>query len=730
MRQIFRIMKTELAILFYSPVAWFLLVCFAVQVGVCLSGILDQIVAAKTMGRAITFSVTNGLVLGMNGLFETIQSTIYLYVPLLTMGLLSREIFSGSLKLLLSSPVSALQAVLGKYLAMVVMSAIMTFILGLTTLVMIFGVPSWDVGTVLCGLLGLFLLLCTYSAIGLFFSSLTGYQVVAAVATFSVLAFLSFASKLGQNSEVMRGIMYWMSISGRTSTFIGGLLTSEDVLYFLMVSGLFVCWTVLRISGMSTMRRWYSSLSLYVAALLVVVLVGGLSMTPGLKFYKDLSDGEQRTLAPSTREALAGIKGPIEITTYTNVQDRDYEAMSPSGRMEDKARFEMYRRFMPTLRMKYVYYSDPSELGSYLDRTKSDPGCVRVFKDLSTGREAFLYNYDDMFHYAKEEEIATVLKELVDEPVRAYVAVGNGSRSCFRSGDRDFSSLVSDCHFRYSLLNRGCDINEIVLDTTDIPSDAEILCLADPRTPLSAAALAKVETFLEGGGNMVIITDVGGQKAVAPVLDMLGLEASQGSLAQDNPGYATSVLRCRATQVAADSLRGAFKSMLAKESIVFSMDGAVALRQVCDKGFEVYPQLTASSWIETRDYDPEIERATMDRGESLEDRAVALYLTRQVGDKQQKIVVCGDADCISNKELQVERLRKGVTFANFSATSTLLRFLSDGRFPVGVERPKYRDRDITVTPMQLWVINDIYKVVIPLLIALLGIFTLLLRRKY
>jgi hypothetical protein len=67
--------------------------------------ILTEIVKIKALGNTITFSVTAGFVLGLKGIYEVIQETIYLYIPLLTMNLMSREYSSGSIKLLYSSPI-------------------------------------------------------------------------------------------------------------------------------------------------------------------------------------------------------------------------------------------------------------------------------------------------------------------------------------------------------------------------------------------------------------------------------------------------------------------------------------------------------------------------------------------------------------------------------------------------------------------------------------------------
>ena len=115
LRLILRIARTELAVLFYSPVAWLLLIAFTCQVGFDFMNILTEIVKIKALGNTITFSVTAGFVLGLKGIYEVIQETIYLYIPLLTMNLMSREYSSGSIKLLYSSPVNSIQIITGKF---------------------------------------------------------------------------------------------------------------------------------------------------------------------------------------------------------------------------------------------------------------------------------------------------------------------------------------------------------------------------------------------------------------------------------------------------------------------------------------------------------------------------------------------------------------------------------------------------------------------------------------
>ena len=66
-------------------------------------------------------------------------------------------------------------------------------------------------------------------------SSLTTYQVVAAVGTLIILAILNFVGSIGQEYDFIRELTYWLSINGRTIDMLNGVIRSEDVIYFVVV---------------------------------------------------------------------------------------------------------------------------------------------------------------------------------------------------------------------------------------------------------------------------------------------------------------------------------------------------------------------------------------------------------------------------------------------------------------------------------------------------------------
>ena len=185
--KVLKIAKAELQKMFYSPIAWISLIVFIVQCGYGFVGAVGYVdyYMEKQMSLSCLFLNDFG------GIFTTLYNYIYLYVPLLTMGLISEELRNKNINLLYAAPVSNAQIILGKYLAILTYGLLL---MGIVCIFIVFGaiaVQNFEWGVALSGLLGVFLMFVAYSAIGLFVSSLTSYPVVAAIGSFIVLGALS-----------------------------------------------------------------------------------------------------------------------------------------------------------------------------------------------------------------------------------------------------------------------------------------------------------------------------------------------------------------------------------------------------------------------------------------------------------------------------------------------------------------------------------------------------------
>ncbi|MFO7156169.1 MAG: ABC transporter permease subunit [Pseudomonadota bacterium] len=169
-------------------------------------------------------------------------------VPFLTMRLLAEERKQNTMELLMTAPIRSIDIVLGKYLAgLAILLVIVGIVAVFPLLLTIFGTSDagsaveWQ--TVSSGLLGFFLMGAAFLAIGLFISSLTDSQVVAALITFFVLLLTWVVSwKAGDLEGKAQQVMVYLSSVSHLVPFARGMVSLEDFVYFLsiIVLGLFL----------------------------------------------------------------------------------------------------------------------------------------------------------------------------------------------------------------------------------------------------------------------------------------------------------------------------------------------------------------------------------------------------------------------------------------------------------------------------------------------------------
>ncbi|MFR7875389.1 MAG: ABC transporter permease [Butyricimonas paravirosa] len=162
------------------------------QVGMFFCPTFGGLVTSQAIGNQLPGGLSYQVFASRAGIFGIMQGYLYLYIPLITMGLMSRELGSGSIKLLYSSPVSNCQIILGKFISMMIYGLVLIGILFCFVLFAAFTIKSFfSFNPVVAGV---YLLICAYAAVGLFMSSPTSYQVVAAMLTLAVLAVLNYVA--------------------------------------------------------------------------------------------------------------------------------------------------------------------------------------------------------------------------------------------------------------------------------------------------------------------------------------------------------------------------------------------------------------------------------------------------------------------------------------------------------------------------------------------------------
>lgn len=252
MRHVGAIAGRELKSLFASPVAYAVLVLFAVLAGFFfLTGVLQfQEYVVRLQGFQLTEQLEE---LNLNdhviAPFVHVMSVVLLFlVPGITMGLFAAEKANGTQELLLTSPITIWELVVGKFLAAAAFVTLLVALLGVYVgLLFWYGDP--EIGKTAAALGGLWLVGLAYVAIGGFASAVTESQLIAFFLAFVlllVLWMLGFLADLGAAggavpNEGVAGILRWLSSAEHFESMVMGLLDTQHLAYFAaMVAGFLI----------------------------------------------------------------------------------------------------------------------------------------------------------------------------------------------------------------------------------------------------------------------------------------------------------------------------------------------------------------------------------------------------------------------------------------------------------------------------------------------------------
>jgi ABC-2 type transport system permease protein len=169
---------------------------------------------------------------------------LMLFAAALAMRLIAEEKKLGTWELLLTAPIRDTEVVLGKYLGSLgVLVSMLILTLYFPLLLWIFGDP--DTGPILTGYLGILLLGAASLSIGMFASSVTSNQIVAAVIAGGILAVLYFIGAAGDSiSGAVGDILSYISLSSHFPDFVNGIIDTRAIIYYLSVIALFLFLTI------------------------------------------------------------------------------------------------------------------------------------------------------------------------------------------------------------------------------------------------------------------------------------------------------------------------------------------------------------------------------------------------------------------------------------------------------------------------------------------------------
>ena len=740
MRPIFIVAWRDFRALFFSPIAWILLALFIGVTSMHLVRMMDTIGDLQWRLRQAPPVTQWLLIYPGSGMLSSIRDQLLYFVPLLTMGVFARERASGALMLPASSPVSLIEIVLGKYLALSIYFFFFMVYLFFLSVVSAAFVPDFDWGYVIAGLSGLYLLALAYAAIGVFVSALTTHQIVAGIVTVAVLFVLNLIGQVGQDIPVVADVAYWLAMAWRADWMLLGLISSEDVIYVVIIIVLFLVLTYLHlISGRSPGPKSirFSQQAGVVAAALVF---GLLSSVPHFGVHADLTREKTRTLTEESQSILDSLNGPLELTAYVNVlEDRASSYLPKHRRIVERFTFSQYSRHKLDFSIDYQFYYAHTSNSAYIRRSGQErtleelaqdwayqhgvpfrrilspdevadiPGLRQadhrpVYVARSRDRAQPIFTFEDIIRHPQEETISAAIRLLVEPARQIAFTAGYGERSAFQFGSRQYASVFSNHASRQALVHHGFDVKEVDPDAP-IPESVDSLFIASPSQAYSNTARASLQAYIARGGDLVILADPDASEPLGPILNMIGVELEPRPLSTGGLESDGAVVSTRFTE----SARAIFDAPSDQDlsRVPFVMSEAVAVKDLPlarTVGFDVTPLM-----------------AFADRP----DLTVALALERDLGGASQKILVIGDGDFLAQGLLSSSEYEH----RNPAFFIGALRWLNDGMIPGAYQRLEPIDRELTASSEQIRTLKHALQWGLPLLILLAGAAFLLLRRR-
>jgi len=254
-RNVWIIWRKELHSYFVSPVAYLLLAMFAVIFGFFFWNMLGYFVftgmEAQMRGEMFPMNINEQVIrpllsnVGVIGLF---------FIPMITMRLFAEEKRSGTIELLVTSPIRDGEIILGKWLAALTLYSGLLLLTALNFIFLFkYGNPDWK--PLAIGYLGLLLQAGALLAIGMFISTLTKNQIIAGATTFGVCLLLWVLEWVGgYETATWASVLSYMSVVTHIGSFSKGLLDLKDAVYYVTLIFLGIFFTARSLESL----RWRS----------------------------------------------------------------------------------------------------------------------------------------------------------------------------------------------------------------------------------------------------------------------------------------------------------------------------------------------------------------------------------------------------------------------------------------------------------------------------------------
>lgn len=703
-------------------------------------------IAANLFVLGVYFTVYN-MMQAYPYIAYTLSGVMFLFIicmPVLSMRILAEERKAKTDQLLFTSPISIGKIVIGKYLAMVCVFAVTVVVACVYPIVMSF-FGTIAMGEAYTAILAYFLYGLACLAIGMFISSVTESQVIAAVISFAIL-FIGYMmsgleSLISSSGNLFTKFLSWFDLRTPCTDMMSGVFDVTSVVYYITVIALFIFLTCQSIQK----RRWsmtkinaktgaFSSAFVLIAIIVCVVVNLAVSALPEGITSLDVTSQKLYSLTDDTEEMLADLDQ--DITIYVLVDEAS----------EDSTVAKTLDRYAAASDHITIEYKDqttyPTFYSSYTSTAPTDNSLIVVCGDRSK-----VIDYDNLYEteysmdsttyqytstttgYDAEGQITSAISYVTsDSTASVYVLEGQDEPDL----GSDFTDVIEKKNLSVETIN--------LLQYDAVPDDCQCLIINAPQSDFSDEDTAKIINYLQNGGDALIIA--GYAEADMPnfesILSVYGIgttggivcETQSSNYTQQTPYY---LVESPETTDLTSGVTGEYLFLPYATGLTVSDDTDTLTTQTLVSSSDSSVVKTNPNGMTSYSYeDGDIEGPVV----------LGAWATLTVdgsasGDATASADASGDADDTLTSEVVVmssyyfldDTANETVSGNNLTLFQSVMDELVQEATGVSIPVKSYEVEYLTITTMSTIIISVMAAVVIPVVLIIVGIVIWVRRRK-
>lgn len=696
--------KRELKAVFHSVIGWIF-------------------IAAMVFFISLYFSIYN-LGQGYPYVAIVLSSIVFVMIisiPVLTMRVMTEDKRMSTDRLLYTAPVKSISVILGKYFAMLSVFAIPVLYACLLPLFLgLYGeVPYLET---YIGILGFFVFGAACIAIGLFVSSITENQIVAAVLGF-VFLFLGYMMSgitgfMSTDGNLLTKILDYYSFYERIQTFFDGVANIPSFVYFITLAAVFIFFTYEALQkkrfSVSTGRVSRSAFS---TGLIVVVIAAFVFVNYGVGFLPenvkeiDVTNEGLYRLSDTTKDYLKNLNDDITIHVLASEDSEDTIV---------KRMLENYKALSKHISIDYkdpVLYPDFS--AKYGD---SIPGGSLIVESSKRNKVIQASNlYEQEIDYNTYQQMVTgfdgegqltsaIAFVLSDDMPKLYQICGHGELAL--SGE--IQTSIEKSNIELASIN--------LMDCITIPEDAAGIIITAPIHDFSEDDAAKIKDYLDNGGKAVILSSWTEEETpnFLNIFKEYGLTLTDGVIVDPAPQYYY--------QSPYYLLPDVESSIMTAD--IYSQNRYVLLPYAQGITVEENEEVNVSRILTTsEDSYAKKDMSDMDTWEKEEGDeegpfAVGVYVTKNISDGKRTEFLW-----VTSENLLSENANALVSGSNYELITNMVAQMKGDEVSISIPAKKYMAESFTVPRLVFFLGFAITVVILPLMLIGTGIIIWLGRRK-